>query len=158
MNRKQIKLAIVVTSIIVFAISLTQNAFTAKLAESNGMSSLECFLTGSIAFLGGGIAEQFVWFANPLLLISIYFLWNDNRKAILISLASFLIALSFMLWDEVLKSESGATTKILSLELGYYLWIASIGILLIGNFFYFRIMLVFDNIKPLDKSVLNKRV
>jgi hypothetical protein len=42
-----------------------------------------------------------------------------------------------MLWKEVLWSESGSTASILSLEIGYFLWVISMIILLVNSILLF---------------------
>lgn len=47
------------------------------------------------------------------------------------------LALMFSTWNEILGAESGSMGKIISLEVGYYLWLTSIGVLTIGTNYYF---------------------
>ncbi|AWA30994.1 hypothetical protein HYN48_13390 [Flavobacterium magnum] len=138
MNPQKIKLLTIFFSLSIFIISLTQSAFKAEFNNSNHMESLHCFLMGSIAFLGGGLLEEIIWMANPIALLSIFLLLKGNKNALTFAFIAFVIALSFSLWKKVLKSESGSQMQIISLEEGYYLWILSIAILLIGNILYFQ--------------------
>lgn len=138
MNSKHIKIITVTLSLLIFSISLTQNAFEAVFSDQNHLPALQGFLAGSIIFLGGGALEQLVWMANPLCLFAIIKLLKGEKKAINLSIVALVLSGSFFFWDQVLRSESGAQTKIIKLESGYYLWVLSIAVLTLGSFFYFR--------------------
>ena len=139
MKRRILKLLVIISSLATLILSLTYNAYKVEGYDGiNTQSSLSCFVMGSTAILGGGILEWIIWLANPLCLISIFFIITDNEKAPKFALAALLIAMSFSLWNNILISESGATGKILSLELGYYIWLISIATLTIGTHFYFK--------------------
>jgi hypothetical protein len=139
MKLKAIKILTIIISLAVFFISLTKNAVTINYIEIKTVPSLDYFLMGSTAFLGGGMSEQIIWLANPLSLISIYLLAINKKSAIKLSLSALFLSVSFSSWKEILGAESGATAKIISLEMGYFLWVLSILILTIGTFIYFKI-------------------
>jgi hypothetical protein len=139
MKLKAIKILTIIISLAVFFISLTKNTVTINYIGIKTVPSLDYFLMGSIAFLGGGTLEQIIWFANPLSLISIYLLAVNRKSAIKVSLSALFLAVSFSSWKEILGAESGTPAKIISLEMGYFLWILSIAILTIGTFIYFKI-------------------
>jgi hypothetical protein len=139
MKSKTIKILIIVISLAAFVISLTKNAVTINYIEIKAVPSLDYFLMGSIAFLGGGMLEQIIWLANPLSLISIYFLAKEKKGAKNLSLLALFLAVSFSSWKEILGAESGTLAEIISLETGYFLWVLSILILTIGIFIYFNI-------------------
>ena len=139
MKLKAIKILTIIISLTVFFISLTKNAVVINYIEIKTVPSLDYFLMGSIAFLGGGMLEQIIWFANPLSLVSIYLLAVNKKSAIKFSLSALFLAVSFSTWKEILGAESGVTAKITSLEMGYFLWVLSILILTIGIFIYFKI-------------------
>lgn len=138
MNSKTIKITTIVLSLTVLAISLTQNAVKIDYQGVKLVGSLDYFLMGSTALLGGGLFEQIIWMANPISLYAIILLSKNNRLAIKYSRIAVVLALSFSTWDELLGAESGAMAKILSLELGYYLWVLSIVILTLGIHYYFK--------------------
>jgi hypothetical protein len=140
MESERIKSITINISLILFFISLTQNAVKIYYhGECLYSSSISYLLSGGIAFFGGGLLEQIIWFANPLSLIAIIMLQRNDRKAIVLSCIALLLAISFSFWTEILGSESGSQAKILSLELGYFLWVASIITLTIGTFLFFII-------------------
>ena len=97
-------------------------------------SSLELLLVGGIGVLGGGLLEFIVWLANPFYYYSIFLLISGKKEALKFLVFSNLLALSFRAWNEILVSESGRNAEITSFELGYYLWLGSFIILLLGTF------------------------
>jgi hypothetical protein len=124
-------------SLLLFGISLTQTCIIIDFREIVEIPSFDYFLMGSTAIMGGAIKEWFVWLANPLSLLTIILLAANNRLAIITSLIALFLAGSFRSWKEILGAESGSMAKIISFELGYYLWILSIAILSIGTFIHF---------------------
>jgi hypothetical protein len=147
MKIQNIKVLTIILSLTIFIISLTQNAIVTSrknytgnvnyTVEVNTTSSLALFFSGSIAFLGGGAAEEIIWLANPLSLISIIMLIKNNKKSRLTSSIALILAFTFIFWKEILANEGGGVAKIISLELGYYLWVLSIIVLNIGLNLYF---------------------
>ena len=137
-----IKIVLVVIVLSVFGVSLTYDAIVVqKLEEIIVQPSLNFFLIGSTAILGGGVLEWIIWLANPISFISIVlFLYNDKylKRALQLNCIALLLSGSFYFWKEILVSESGATGKIISFENGYYLWVASILILLVFQLFYYN--------------------
>lgn len=142
MESREIKFTTIGLSLLVFAISLTQNALVVNYNnEIKTSSSLEYLFIGSVAFMGGGLLEEIVWLANPLCLVAIIFLIKNDEKAVLLSLIASCLAISFLFWNEILGAESGTMAKIVSFELGYYLWLASILILTIGILIHYKMTL-----------------
>ncbi|WP_264566017.1 hypothetical protein [Flavobacterium sp. N3904] len=137
MESERIKSITINISLLLFFISLTQNAIKIDYHGECSISSLSYLLTGSTAFAGGGLLEEIIWLANPLCLYAIIMLQRNDRKAIIFSCIASVLAISFSFWTEILGSESGSLAKILSLELGYFLWLLSIITLTIGTFLFF---------------------
>lgn len=127
-------------SLLIFSSSLFFKAFKViELKEIKDYHSLELLLVGSISFLGGGILEFFIWSANIWLFISLACcFFNKFFISIITGVIALCISGSFMLWNTVLVSESGREAEIYSLEIGYFLWVASI--LFITVFSIFRII------------------
>ncbi|RFZ85523.1 hypothetical protein DYU05_07980 [Mucilaginibacter terrenus] len=92
---------------------------------------------GALAILGGGLQEFCIWLANPLAVLTIVGLFKNFRFTIVTSIAAFLLALSFLSWKNILGSESGVMGTIVSFEAGYYLWLSSIIVLMLGTNYYF---------------------
>ncbi len=127
------KWLIILISLSVYFISLTQNAVTYKDFEGiKSLPSVELLMAGSMVILGGGLLEWIIWLANPLYFASIvFFIQNNNSSKIYVNLASILSIL-FLFWTKILISESGSEGQILHKDLGYWLWLLSILILNIG--------------------------
>ncbi|WP_143706092.1 hypothetical protein [Emticicia sp. TH156] len=127
-----------IISLIVYAMSLTQTAFTFK--DYDGTKSykgFELIIFGGMAILGGGLLEWFIWLANPIYIMGLFLFYKSINRSRRNLLAATIIAFSFMSWKEILASESGRTAPITSLNIGYYFWIISIVIATIGAFCYF---------------------
>lgn len=137
-----IKIVLVLIVLSVFGVSLAYDAIVVqKLEEIIVQPSVNFFLIGSTAILGGGVLEWIIWLANPICLISIViFLYNDKqlKRALQLNFIALILSGSFYFWEEILVSESGATGKIISFENGYYLWVASVFILLIFQLIYYN--------------------
>lgn len=115
-------------NLLIFIASLFFTAF--KVTESKEIrdfSSFELLLIGGISFLGGGILEFFIWSANIWFFISIAcFFFEKFFASIVTGIIALLISVSFLFWNSILVSESGREAPIYSLEIGYFLWLASI--------------------------------
>ena len=88
---------------------------------------------GWIGIFGG----VYAWLANPILLVAwTFILFHRNGRATILLIASLGLALSFLREKHWERDESGMhTANITGYGLGYWLWIASIGIALIGCVF-----------------------
>jgi len=100
------------------------------------MTGLIILLTGLFGLSVGGAC--LTWLANPLLLVS----WITYQKYPKISLATSLLAmivgLSFLTFKEIIINEAGHFGQITGYALGYWFWILSILLLVLGNI-YLRI-------------------
>lgn len=137
-NLKAIKKYTLLISLLVFIISLTQTAITYH--DYDGQKTHDggsLFLVGGIVILGGGLKEWFVWLANPLYLIALILFFRSKRLSRIFSTVSFLLALYFITFKEILAAEDGRMAQIQSLNTGYWLWVASMAILTIEAFYYF---------------------
>ena len=124
---------IISLSLLVFAISLTQQAFTVKGPKGDiANSSISVFLIGSTAILGGGTFEEIVWLANPLYFAAMLFYFKRKKDALGLSMAAVILAGSFSFWQNILTSESGSTGPISHLKFGYWLWVIALIILAAG--------------------------
>ncbi|MBP9793392.1 MAG: hypothetical protein KBC56_05270 [Flavobacterium sp.] len=137
MNKNYYKTIVIVSSLILFIISLTQVAIIIKFHEITKIPSINYFLMGSTAILGGGIAEWIIWLANPLSLLSMVLFIVDKKTSLKTSLTALILSISFLSWREIIGAESGSMAKIISFESGYYLWLLSIMTLALGIFSYF---------------------
>lgn len=72
-REKRTRLGVVVLSVALFVISLSQDAFVFDDFDGQKvLSSLDVLLTGAFAFLGGGLLEQLIWDANVLFVIGLF--------------------------------------------------------------------------------------
>ncbi|HXP52670.1 MAG TPA: hypothetical protein VN922_22135 [Bacteroidia bacterium] len=124
----------IVLSLILLLISFSQPAFYVGRPDYDAWSnSLLLFLLGWMGILGGGIPSCLIWLANPLYLISIYFIIKGKSFSVYLALAGTLLALCFLFMNSILTSESGQMSKITVLKSGYILWLISISTLFIGT-------------------------
>ena len=121
-----------------FIISFTQNAIIANGYDGiKDYSSLATFLSGGFAVLGGAFYEWLIWLANPIFFVAIYLFVKDKKKSKNLSLLAVLIGLIFTQWQEILVNEGGTKIPIVSLDVGYWMWILSFMIFYIGTIIYF---------------------
>jgi hypothetical protein len=126
-------------SVFLFIISLTQDAYTYRDHEGlTAFSSMEALLMGSTAILAGGLLEWLIWLTNPLYIIGTVLFLSDNKISIKFINVAAVLAISFALWTEVLVSESGQKGTIVYKEFGYWFWLMSIIVMMIGINRYFE--------------------
>jgi len=125
---RQLKNELILISLLIFIISLFFDAFKVEdMGKIKNYSSFEVFLIGPISFLGGGIFEFFIWTANIWFLISLFTVFRKKYLISVISgLIAFLIAGTFIFYKEILAAENGRMAEIISLNMGYFLWVTSI--------------------------------
>ncbi|MBF0325731.1 MAG: hypothetical protein HQL42_11770 [Alphaproteobacteria bacterium] len=69
------------------------------------------------------------WLANPLLFICwMLQLFSSTKAALMAGLAALGLAASFLLYDQVLSSESGSLSTITGTAPGYWLWLAAMAV------------------------------
>jgi hypothetical protein len=135
MKNKKLQIIIITLSLELLIVSLTQNAIVRGFNNViEAQSSAELFFMGATAILGGGLFEWIIWLANPLSLFAMIDLWKGKKSAINKCYIALVLAISFAFWNSILGSESGSMATIISLQLGYYLWVLSIVVLTIGTF------------------------
>ena len=126
-----------VTSILLFVASLTQDCFFIDRLEnprawSNGFGLLA---VGWLAVFKG----VYSWLANPTLLIAWLAMWSPNHKRYSIgaSAIALLLALSFLLHESLMTDEAGNYSRVTGYGIGYWLWIGSIALALVGSCSWF---------------------
>ena len=126
--------ATIFSSIIFFVTSLTQNSFETIVGpNSKGIMDLLVGWMGVLMLH----PPAMVWLANPTLFAAWAFIKKNQRTSFILSVISLLIMLSFLLFDEIIVNESGASSKITAYGLGYWLWVFSAFTMVIGNAFLF---------------------
>ncbi|QDP86422.1 hypothetical protein FNJ88_12980 [Chryseobacterium sp. SNU WT5] len=102
-------------------------------------NSLFILLSGWMAVLGGGLFLTLIWLANPLYFFGGFLVLNKEKFAVVPVTFSLLLSFYFLTLDSVMDGESGATTEITRLGLGFYLWISSfITMFLAGVLLFFE--------------------
>jgi hypothetical protein len=129
-NNKKIVKGVIFSSISFFIIAMTQECFCV-LPKPCVMGYMS-FLFGWLGVLAADPAS-FVWIANPLLFASWVKIKKSTRMTFILSVLSLIIMVSFLFAGEIIVSESGSLQKIISIKLGYWLWVLSAFIMVIGN-------------------------
>ena len=119
-------------SIGVFIISLTQKSYCSSYGLCNNYGFLSLFFGWIGVFMLH--IPAFTWLANPLLLGSWVFFRKNSKTSFILSIIAFSLMLSFLLVDEIISNEAGTKSKVVFYGLGYWLWLFSSFIMLIGNF------------------------
>jgi len=131
----------VIVSIVIFGISLTQDAVTVyDYDREEPLHSLIFFIGGAFAILGGGPAEWIIWMANPLYILSIYLLLKNDGFAKKTSFIAALLGILFFLFSNsqgVLTNENGNYAPVTVYKLGYILWLISLLLVCILTFIHF---------------------
>lgn len=134
MNVSAIKLtrseSAIFISITLFILALIQTCYC---TDRDCVSSAYVFIVGPIAMLTGGAA--LTWLANPILLISWIKYRSKSKTSLYCSIIATLISLSFLIFNEIIADEAGNFRQIISYRLGYWLWLASCLVMVIGNLF-----------------------
>ncbi|MBI1374301.1 MAG: hypothetical protein GC159_16415 [Phycisphaera sp.] len=120
---------LVTSSVLLFAASLTQDGFL--ISGENPRAWASCF---GLLFFGwiGVLQGVFAWLANPLLISSWLLLKARRTRSIMCALAALMFALSFLLYKEIVTDEAGGVSSITRYSAGYWLWVASIAIAVLG--------------------------
>jgi hypothetical protein len=76
----------------------------------------------------------FTWLANPAILIAWIFIRKNPKKSLSASIVGFLLAISFLFFQNMVLDEGGNMQQITAYHhLGYWLWQASMVFMLSGN-------------------------
>lgn len=123
-------------SIGLYIISLTQKSYcTTGVCE---------YFSGLLSLIFGWIgifmlhAPALPWLANPILIIAWMIFKKKPKASLILSIISFLLMLSFLFFDEIIDNEAPTTAKITSYGLGYWLWVLSSLLLVVGNLIYLK--------------------
>ena len=134
-NSSKIKTILLILSILLFIISLTQKTYCVDNNCGEYGSGILCLALG---WLGIGFGGAFIsWLANPFLIISWIIPYKNQRLKIIFCSISTIFSLSFLFFEEVMKDEAGNYGKITGYELGYWLWTLSSLIFFLGNIYIY---------------------
>jgi hypothetical protein len=124
---KAIRISVVLISIALFLFSCFKICFC---SASECRSSMEALLMGWYAAFD---VSGFSWFANPLLLVTLILIIRRSKYALLLSIFTTLVSLSFLGVKDALANEGGGHEKIIRIAIGYWLWLSSCAITFIGS-------------------------
>jgi hypothetical protein len=135
---KKLRNIILILSISVFLISLTQPAFYTSAQEPGGWSdSFGLVWMGWMGVLYGGAG--FSWLANPLILAAWICLSKYTNASLILSGLSLFYSLLFLFYKSIITGEDGHYSLITARKAGYWLWLMSIFIFAIGTLISFFI-------------------
>ena len=133
---KKVRKIIVISSLALFIISLTQKAYcTTNLCRS----SIDAFLTGTVGFFYGGAAM--CWLANPMIIAAWITFHKRMKASLLLSFFALCGTSSFLFFHSIVDNEAGHINNIIYRGPGYFMWFFSSIIMLIGNscvFLFYR--------------------
>lgn len=125
MNKKDYLL---IASILLFVTSLPLPCLTAFRNSINHIVRypfIYILIFGSVSFLFDFL-EWLVWVANPLYFLSIYLFKKGHSSGIYVSAISTLLTFSLLTFSSLTITGSGRTDKIISFNIGYWFWTASL--------------------------------
>ena len=133
MKHAKYRTLVVMASAALFVASLTQPGFYVannKPGEQPPPGIL-LLLVGWAAVADGKLA----WFANPLLFKGWRATQREESAAVPLTyaVAALVLALSFLLHHQIMVSEAGHRSDISAYGYGFWLWLSSIGTLVLGN-------------------------
>lgn len=140
----------IILSVTFYICSLTQTAYCTNDCKSSLMVLLIGLLgilteIGAIASfiidkingqsntINNDIGATFTWLANPIILFSLIIIRHNKRIALFLSTISSILILLFLVFNNVIDNEAGHYSKVTELKLGYWLWLFSSLIILIGS-------------------------
>lgn len=127
---------ILISSISIYGLSLWLTPFYLE-GDKQGTIGIQPLIVGviyTLTLLQGGLA----WLANPLIFI-VWFNYSKRPKlSLVLSVLATICALSFLSVESLIINEAGHTKKVIGYGVGYWLWLSSCLILVIGNLNAFR--------------------
>ncbi len=116
-------------SIALFVTSLTQKCYC---TTSTCSDSIMVFLLGWFAMISGGAGIS--WVANPLVIFAWMKLKKNLKLSMFLSVFAMLMSLSFLLFGSIVDNENNQQNPIISYCAGYWLWLSSTVVMVIGTF------------------------
>ncbi len=140
----------IILSLTFYISSLTQTAYCTNDCKSSLMvllvgilgilteigaisSSIMDKINGQTSSLNNDVGAAFTWFANPVILLSLFIFRRNKKTALILSIISTTLILLFLIFDKVVDNEAGHYSKVTELKLGYWLWLFSSLIILMGS-------------------------
>ncbi|MGF7078234.1 hypothetical protein [Mucilaginibacter sp. UYCu711] len=120
-----------VSSMGLYAISLTQQCYCISGACGNHWSGISLLALGAI----GGIMSTagLTWYANPFIWAAWSLINKKPKQAVIFSLLATLLSASFLLAATISDMQANVTSYITGYQPGYWLWLASMVTTSIGS-------------------------
>jgi len=77
------------------------------------------------------------WLTNPILLVAWVTFYKKMEISMMFAFFAMSVALSFLLFRGIVDNEAGHVNNIVSYGAGYFIWLSSSLIMLIGNLIVF---------------------
>lgn len=134
-NKKQ--KMILFLSVGIYIISLTQKSYCTIGGTCEYFSGLLNLIFGWFGIFKLHF-PAFPWLANPLLFLS-WFLFNkEPNKSLVLNVIVFVLMLSFLFVNKIIVNDGSTYSIVNFYGLGYWLWVLSSFIMLIGNFIHWK--------------------
>ncbi|WP_413669604.1 hypothetical protein ACEN9X_06395 [Mucilaginibacter sp. Mucisp86] len=118
-------------SILLFLTALIFPCFDTMAEEGEEGEGAAILLSGFFGFFSSAVGWS--WLANPALWVSWGYFTKKPRQSFLASAIAVLFALSFLFFKSIMINEAGGTSTIIKYRIGYWLWLGSSLVMLIGN-------------------------
>lgn len=119
-------------SVLCFCAALYFPSFSTDTSSSDGLALL--ITVGFGFFVDPG--SSFSWLANPLYIASLIGVINkkENNLLFMLSLVSFVLAISFLGVKSIIVDAGGRDRLIISYGLGYWMWVSAPFIMIVGQY------------------------
>lgn len=121
----------------IYIFSLTQKSYCTSGNTCEYFSGLLNLIFGWIGIFMHHLSA-FPWIANPILFAS-WIMFNKKPKiSFLLNIAAFILMLSFLFVDEIIVNEGSTISKVIFYGFGYWMWLLSSFIMLLGNLIIYK--------------------
>jgi hypothetical protein len=119
-------------SVLCFCAALYFPSFSTDTGSSDGLALL--IIGGFGFFVDPG--ASFSWLANPFYIASLIGVVRkkENNLLFILSLVSFLLAISFLGVKSIIIDAGGRERSVISYGLGYWMWISAPFIMMVGQY------------------------
>ncbi len=118
-----------ITALFLFSLSL--NAFC---TSNDCIVGVNAFIMGSFGFLMFG--ADLMWLANPFFIVALILLFCGSKFSKYFSIISFCFSVGFLFFNQIIVNEAGDYYEIVSLGMGYWLWLLSSLLLFIAGLIF----------------------
>jgi hypothetical protein len=128
MNALNIRYLILISSIIIYVISLNNDVFVVPPNEKEHLSVFVALTCGWVGIFNGGLIS-ISWFANPALFLS-WLKLKKTKVSFIYSVVAFFFCILFVVLDYILQG-----VELNEYGKGFYFWMLSILIMFCGNLY-----------------------